>query len=346
MKIIYDDIIYSLQRSGGISLYWSKLETYLNQNIRLLYRNHEDNIFYSSSSAAKQIISKNLIILERYTNVAVLEKTPFLFHSSYFRYCKNKNAINITTVHDFVYEYFRHDLKSVAHKVQKRKAISNSQGVIFVSESTKKDFEFFFPDFKGKKKIIYHGIAAEYTNLSLPKKNNVIFIGGRANYKNFIHALKIMQKMAQFTLQIIGGGHLSKEEIICLNKYIPGRYEYYQSLSNEELNLKYNEAYFLLYPSLYEGFGFPVVEAQSARCPVVCCYISSLPEVAGDAAVYISGKDIDDDLKKVSQLDDKNTYNALCEKGLENCKKFTWKKCAEETYDFYEELYELYKGKG
>jgi len=343
MKIIYDDIIYSLQRSGGISLYWSQLEKYLLCDIKLLYNNCKSNIFFIDDILMQEKRRDICIHFERYKNIQLSEKSPFIFHSSYYRYCKNKNAVNITTVHDFVYEHFRRDIKSIVHKMQKRNAIYNSHGIIFVSESTKNDFEFFYPNYKGEKKVIYHGVAPEYQKLNLARKSSVIFIGGRSPYKNFFYALKVMQKMPQFKLLIIGGGPLTKKEMIYLNRYVPDRYEHYQALSNEELNLKYNEAYFLLYPSLYEGYGFPVVEAQAAGCPVACCYVSSLPEAAGNAAVYISGKDVDGDVEKISQLNNKNTYNFFVEKGLENCKKFTWKKCADETYKFYEEVYNFYK---
>jgi mannosyltransferase len=340
MKIVYDDIAYSLQDSGGISLYWSQLETHLKHDMQLLYRNYENNIFYSESSVTKRK-KINIILFERYKNVSLPERTPFIFHSSYYRYCKNKNAINITTVHDFIYEYFRHDIKAMAHKIQKRNAIHHSHGIIFVSESTKNDFEKLFPDYKGTKSVIYHGIASEYMSLNTLKKKKVIFIGKRAGYKNFIYAVKILNKLPQFKLQVIGGGSLTKKEICELDSYLPNRYEYYQSLPNRELNIKYNEACFLIYPSLYEGFGFPVVEAQAAGCPVVCCNNTSLPEVGGDAAMYISGRNIDDDLDKINRLNERVYYKTLVDKGFENCKRFSWIKCANETFDFYKKVFDL-----
>jgi mannosyltransferase len=338
MKIIYDDIIYSLQQAGGISLYWAQLETYLKQDIRLVYPRYEKNIFYPHSERV-EIKKKTNILFERYKNVTVLEKEPFIFHSSYYRFCKNKNVINITTVHDFIYELFRHDLKSNMHKIQKKIAIENSEAIICNSENTKKDFLSFYPKYKGIIKVIYLGLSEDYCHLNMPRKNIAIFIGGRTGYKNFEYAIKLVHELPWLTLQIISGGELTVQETDLLKKYIPNKYEYHRSLSNKELNIKYNEAKFLLYPSLYEGFGVPVVEAQAAGCPVICCDVSSLPEVTGDAAVYISGKDMDDDLHIISELDNHDYYDHIVGRGLNNCKRFSWKKCAEQTYEFYKEVW-------
>jgi mannosyltransferase len=338
MKIIYDDIIYSLQQAGGISLYWSQLETFLQQDLRLLYPYCKENIFYPSPEG-RCMEKKCYLLFERYKNVKMLENQPFIFHSSYYRYCKNKNAINITTVHDFTYEFFRHDLKSNMHKIQKKAAIENSNAIICNSRNTKKDLLLFYPDYKGLIKVIYLGFSKDYYYINKTRKNIAIFIGGRARYKNFEYAVKLIHKLPGLNFQIIGGGELRKKEIILLKKYLPNRYEYCHSVSNKELNVKYNEAKFLLYPSLYEGFGVPVVEAQAAGCPVVCCAVSSLPEIASDAAVYISGKDISNDLCKISSLDDRDYYRHLVEKGLKNCSRFSWKKCVQQTYEFYQEVW-------
>jgi mannosyltransferase len=338
VKIVYDDIIYSLQKAGGISLYWARLETYLKQDIRFVYPRHEKNIFYQQVKDV-EIKKKKPILFERYKNVTVLEKEPFIFHSSYYRFCKNKNAVNITTVHDFIYELFRCDLKSNIHKIQKKVAIENSEAVICDSESTKNDFISFYPKYKGIIKVIYLGLSEEYFHLDRKCKNTAVFIGNRTGYKNFEYAVKLIHELPQVNLQIIGGGELTVWETNLLKKYIPNKYEYCRSLSNRELNDKYNEAKFLLYPSLYEGFGIPVIEAQAAGCPVVCCDVSSLPEVAGDAAVYISGKDIDNDLHIISELDNHDYYDHIVERGLNNCKRFSWKKCAEQTYEFYQEVW-------
>lgn len=318
------------------------MEKYLKQDVRLVYRNFKNNIFYQNSTDCKIIVNDNVILFERIKNIKIKEKLPLIFHSSYYRYCKNKNAINITTVHDFIYEYFRHDIKANAHKIQKKNTIINSQGVICNSLNTKNDLLKFCPAYKGIIKVIYLGLSDDYMNLNASRKNKVIFIGGRSGYKNFQYALELMKNLSELKLQIIGGGILTDKEIDLIQSTISNRYEYFPSLTNKELNIKYNEARFLLYPSLYEGFGIPVVEAQAAGCPVVCCRVSSLPEVAGDAALYISGKDIEDDINAIRMLDDPKISNNLIKRGFENCKRFSWKKCAEETYDFYKEIYDLY----
>jgi mannosyltransferase len=338
MKTVYDDIIYSLQRSGGISLYWSQLETYLYQDIHLLYPGYKKNIFFPKFRG-EEIFKNKALLFERYRNVELNKTEPFIFHSSYYRYCKNENALNITTVHDFIYEYFRHDLKSNMHKIQKKMTIEKSRAIICNSENTRKDFLLFYPNYKGILKVIYLGLSNEYYHINRQRKNVVVFVGGRTGYKNFEYAVKLIHKFPLLKLQIISGGNLKKQEIVLLEKYIPNRYEYYRSLSNKELNIKYNEAKFLLYPSLYEGFGIPVLEAQAAGCPVVCCDVSSLPEVAGDAAVYISGQDLDNDLHIISELDNHDYCEHIVERGLNNCQRFSWKKCAEQTYEFYQEVW-------
>jgi glycosyltransferase involved in cell wall biosynthesis len=111
-------------------------------------------------------------------------------------------------------------------------------------------------------------------------------------------------------------------------------------VSEEELALLYNAATVFLYPSLYEGFGIPPLEAMACGVPVITSNTTSIPEVVGDAALLIdpaNGEELKSALAKL--LDDKGLRDALANRGLEQAKKFSWKKMAEETLDTYEKVY-------
>lgn len=337
--IIYDNIIYSLQKSGGISVYWKMLEDYINVDKRLVYSERKNNLFYNTRG--NEIENKNKVYLERYRNVILQEKQPFVFHSSYYRYCKNSNAINITTVHDFTYELFRKDLKAILHKIQKKNAVMNSDGVICISENTKKDLYKYYPNYKGNVKVIYHGYDNEtfYCSESIQRTKNVLFVGSRVGYKAFDFTIKLLSEIPELNLLIIGGGDLSLNEVELLNKSIPKRYKKLGFITNEELANYYNNSFALFYPSEYEGFGFPVIEAQACGCPVICQRKSSIPEVSGDKCVYVDSKELNTSIQEIKKLFDESYYKELQNLGLENVKRFSWKNCIKETQDFYKECF-------
>lgn len=154
--------------------------------------------------------------------------------------------------------------------------------------------------------------------------------------KNFDVAVDVLKKLPDFSLSIVGGGKLSYEEIKKLESNIPGRYKWLGRLSDEELNVAYNRAHALLYPSSYEGFGIPVVEAMRAGCPVVAVNVSSIPEVAGSAAILTDYADANlfaEAILKVCDMRDQ-----LRKAGFEQANKFSWEKCFLETLQVYEEL--------
>lgn len=343
MKKIYDDIIYSLQKSGGGSVYWTEITKKITDNaIHYAYDDASTNIFYDETNF--NVIRKwssKFLILKRYLNLKFPEKNPFIFHSSLYRFCKNKNAINITTVHDFTYEYYRKDLKSNLHKIQKKNAVMHSDGVICISENTKKDLLKFYPEYKGKIKVIYNGYSTQkyFYDRGIEKTKNVLFVGARTDYKRFDFAIDIISHLPDCKLIIVGGGHLSETEKSLLESKIPNQYEKAGYLSDEDLRKLYNSAFFLLYPSEYEGFGIPVIEAQSCGCPVVCQAKSSIPEVAEDSAIYIDSFDLNNSVNEIKLLLNSDFYNKKVEAGLQNVKRFSWDKCAEEVKQFYEEVF-------
>lgn len=109
-------------------------------------------------------------------------------------------------------------------------------------------------------------------------------------------------------------------------------------ISEEELVIMYNLADCYLYPSLYEGFGLPILEAQACGCPVITSNVSSCPEVAGKGALYVDPRNIDDIAHSMLRIaKDKKLKQSLIAEGLKNCSHFTWEKTARGILDVFNE---------
>ena len=347
MKIIYDNIIYSLQKAGGISTYWNELSSRLKKNKLdiTFYGFENENIF--GKDINQEIESKIISKFARY--LPFLKKLPknSIFHSSYYRVSNQKDIVNITTVHDFTYEYYRKGLAKYIHSLQKGRAINKSDGIICVSENTKKDLLKFYPNINDDKiKVIYNGVSNTFFQLTQPSnyltnnyeklknKKYILYVGDRKGYKNFDIAIKVFQKLNDFIFVIVGGGDLRDDEKELLQK----EYFHYQGISTKDLNILYNNAFCLLYPSSYEGFGIPILEAMKAGCPVVSTNISSIPEVAGDAGLLVDKVEVKEFVKAILKLENKEFRNEIISKGFEQAKKFSWDKCFEETLEFYKKV--------
>ncbi len=359
MNIYLDNIIFSLQKSGGASVLWQQhIQRLINDdNFEckfLEYDTAQLNLFRNLVSIDPSLIElkkSKLLRLERYLNL----NKPFdkhIFHSSHYRVNNTKGAINVTTVHDFTYEYFIKGFSTKVHSYQKNQSIVNAQGIVCVSESTKRDMLRFLPNIdKNRIRVIYNGVDESFKPLSTSIKFDVkhsfvdyqylIYVGDRKNkYKNFNLALEA-SSIVNMPLLIIGGGLLNKLEIESLNNKI-GINNYCQltNVSVFDLNFYYNRAFCLLYPSLYEGFGIPVIEAQRAGCPVIATYASSIPEVIGSN--YTAIKD-NNPIKTASLIQElslgSNLRSEVVEIGLEKANFFSWDKTYEETSNFYKELY-------
>ena len=152
-------------------------------------------------------------------------------------------------------------------------------------------------------------------------------MGNRAGYKNFSAIIEPIAK-CNFELKIVGPD-LTKNEIKAMN-YHRLRYTFHGRVTDEELNQLYNEAFCFIYPSLYEGFGLPVLEAQMAGCPVIALNTSSLPEVIGNKNMLLNDISFDTLQEKIQLLKEPKTRKQIIEDGLKNAARFSWDKMTEE----------------
>lgn len=357
MRIILDNIAFNLQKAGGISVYWSELVkrcacsghdvTFIEQD------NETSNIFRKqiNISSSNIVYQKAMLTrISRYLSVRLNVNRPSIFHSSYFRICKNPKTVNIVTIHDCFYELFVRGLKQKVHLWQKKQALNNADAIICVSENTKSDllklYTHLHPD---KVKVIYNGAGDEFFPLEriLPfadsyehilNKKYILYVGSRSSYKNFNLAIDVVSQLDEYSLVAVGGGELSASDSSRLSP-IHDRFFHIKSPSSKDLNILYNHAFCLLYPSSYEGFGIPIAEAMKAGCPVITTSVSSIPEVAGNAGLMVDTICTADIIAKINDLNNESYRNKVIELGLIQGNTFSWDRCFRETLECYEHAY-------
>ena len=356
--IYLDNIIFSLQKAGGISVYWIELTQ------RLVDSTNRLVIF--ENGTIKNDINKRLINhlsirrerklfpgkIKRYLPLQARLEEPSVFHSSYYRISNQRNVANIVTAYDFIYERFRRGLPKLLHSWQKRFALRRADGIICISESTKMDLLHWFPELRKKNiRVIYLGVSEAFQALSdthvddgkikeILSTKYIVFVGARtAAYKNFDIAVDVVGKLADYKLLIVGGGELSSNELSKLKEKLSGRYWHYPGIDETLLNIFYNNAICLLYPSSCEGFGIPIIEAMSSGCPVVAMNVTSIPETCGHAGLLVDKPASDNFIKKIRMLENESFRKEIILKGLKRASRFSWDKCHNQTKEFYQNVF-------
>ncbi len=182
--------------------------------------------------------------------------------------------------------------------------------------------------------------------------NYILFVGTlqpRKNIERLIEAFALMLKNADLNaekrqnlqLVIVGKKGWLYEKILAAPKKfeIEDKVKFLENVNDDELAIFYKHALCFVLPSLYEGFGLPVLEAMQAGCPVITSDVSSLPEAGGDACIYIDPEDAGDIADKIWKLiTTEKLRHELIEKGKKQVKKFSWEKTARETLSVLEEI--------
>lgn len=358
MHLLFDNIIFSLQQAGGISVYWSELIqrfAALTLNMRCLERPDACNNVHRATFDLQPdtILSEKTVLplqLSRYLPCYPNLPVRGIFHSSYYRVAHTAGVYNAVTVHDFVYERFSAGLRKSVHSLQKGHAIRRAAMILCDSESTRQDLMTYYPDTDvAKVRVVYLAAADSFCPLAdtapgvdrgvpLPWTEYLLYVGDRSGYKNFPAAVETAAGLAGFGLVIAGGKPLSGSETHLLNERLPGRYIHLTGLAAADLNILYNKAHCLLYPSSYEGFGIPPLEAMQAGCPVVAVRSSSIPEVCGQAALLAEKPEPEHFLVLLAALNNSATRNNLREAGFRQAARFSWDKTFSETLSCYTEI--------
>jgi mannosyltransferase len=352
MKIHYDNIVFSLQRAGGISTYWSELiSRLLRDNVELTFEEfRHNNIVRATLPISQAQINRSagkFLILERFKPLRFsAHDQRFVFHSSYNRIMNHPNAAQVTTVHDFVHEKFYSGIRRRLHLMQKNQVLNAADQIITVSENTKRDLLEFHPKISESNiKVIYNGVSEDFYPLDRPvidqldesaSRPYLLYIGSRESYKNFDFTVELMNNTANLDLYIVGSG-LAKSELQLLTRKLAGRWKHFNHISNARLNELYNTAFALIYPSRYEGFGIPLLEAMKAGTPFLALNKSAIPEVAGDAGYLLEKADIDLFKEAINKIP--RERELMLEKGFKQAEKFSWEKCYQQTSSVYKELF-------
>jgi mannosyltransferase len=346
MQVILDNIIFSLQKAGGISAYWTEICR------RLISDDYFSHLFYEHKSALLNIFRQQLqispntfikrrnlpISIERY--VTLKNNIGGVFHSSYYRNIDStKKMKQVVTVHDFIYEKFASGIKKKVHIWQKLKSIAHADVILCISENTKKDLCEIYPQYKNKDiRVVYNGVSEDYyplVNKNSAKTPYILWVGSRAKYKNFAFVVKWISLLNDFELWIVGAELLSEEKEMLI-QLLSNRFTFIGSVNNDRLNELYNNATCFVYPSSYEGFGIPVVEAMRAGCPVITLNTSSLPEVCGDVGLMATHLDTGIFTELLDYATDYR--HQIAARGIIQANKFSWDKCYKDTSSVYKEL--------
>ena len=357
MKVFFDYAIFTLQRFGGVSNYIVNLvENFSDQVdpliISLFYKNH----YLKKSNFADKLIFYNRVgSLIKYVNKAnkiyfdykLKNKNPDIIHLTYFNE-KNfyaSKAKKVITEYDLIKEKF------YAEKYQdqieyKKELFKKVDQIICISNNTKKDLQQEYSIDASKISVVHLAVNKDKNvrERSLNIRPFILYVGLRERYKNFLNAIKAYARSNKLKLNFdfvcFGGGNFSKnEEELFRNLSLDRSRIHYFEGNLLDLNYFYKKARIFVFPSLYEGFGIPLLEAMNMECPVMCSDTSCFPEIVKDAAILFDPTDIESLEFKMEKLiyDDQLLLN-LKKKGSDNLNNYSWKKCANETEKLYRKI--------
>ena len=351
MRVALDEQIFAIQPFGGISrLFYEKASAFvrdsslgvsvepLNAPVINEYLLGDPELSAAlgatRSPGAYMALARYFVRSHRTSVVDVVHNTFYLPRGL----GGHLGAKRVVTVYDMIPELLPQTRRRMDFLTEKHKYVQQADHVVCISESTRNDLLRVYPDIHAPVTIAYPGVGSQFnpeapTFSGLPEPY-VLHVGNRGSYKDgetlFRAFATISAEFPEVTLFLVGGGSLSKtEREMCASLGIIDRIEQ-RSIHDSDMPSVYVQALVTVFPSRYEGFGLPAVEALACGCPLVLADTSSLPEVGGEAAHYFPPGD-DRALAEIlrSLPESESLRTSMRQLGFKQAAKFTWHGYAE-----------------
>ena len=349
-KLVIDAIFFQIANSG-IARVWKSVfqewsESYLLEGAVIIDRDktcprfdgfiYEDMARYDFCHTANDVFAIEEICKKHEAD---------LFISTYYTFPISFPSLMM--LYDMIPERFNFDM-SLRGWYEKHLLIRYARGFICISHNTARDLLEFYPEVPSNSVMVAycgvdHKIFQPKSSVEIERVRDqygiendyYLFVGSRSQekgYKNaqlFFDSLSLVEEK-DFSIVCIGGNSELEEYIKVHTSEID---IHLHSVDDEELSILYSGAIALVYPSLYEGFGLPIIEAMACGCPVITTREGSIPEASGEAAYSISGKDQLEMAQAIVNIRQPEIREDLITKGLAQAAKFSWKKTANKIYD-------------
>lgn len=365
MKIFFDYQVFLNQSYGGISRYYTSLadqllqqgqdvnvlaEIHINKYLEELpssvVKGYKINKYPPKSGRIVQLLNHSL------NQFRIKIDNPNIIHETYYSSLPTvkTKAFRVTSVYDMIHELFNSEFSPNDKTTQrKKKTFDRVDHIISISNSTKRDLIELFSIDESKISVVHLGVDLDV--FKKPKVSNyfkdvpyILYVGSRSGYKNFIEFLRAcsISKIIKNKVKIIafGGGIFNKIEMEIISN-LGFKEGYVQQVGGIDgmLASLYANAICFVYPSKYEGFGLPPLEAMASGCPVVSSNTSSMPEVINSAGVFFDPNNTEEMSCAIESVIGNDDLRAkLIKLGEENIKLFSWKKCASETLSVYQKI--------
>ena len=363
MNVLFDHQVFSFQEYGGISRYYSQLIKELSSRddihpaVLIKYSNNAylrsiNNLEPKPFFRSHRFKGRNELIRllnQSYCKSEYQQRNPpDIFHPTYYHpYFLDVigKVPFVLTIYDMAHELYPGMFHPLDFTIRNKKTLAlKTSRVIAISENTKNDVVRMLGVPESSIDVIPLATdisvdtSVKYPD-SLPE-DFILYVGARNTYKNFPFFLRAIQSLFKETKNIsvicAGGGAFSVKELKLIDTLGLSKQVFQVNVSDGLLAVLYSKAKAFVYPSLYEGFGIPVLEAFSCGAPAVLSNRSSLPEVGGDAAVYFDPENADSLVSVLrSLIYQKNNTDEMTAKGFERAKLFSWRRTADQTLDTY-----------